>query len=431
MRALAAEKIGKSTGLKTRHYKIGCSIVLLLLFHFLYYFPSFLSHSAVLLSFFHSMSHSKNPRLYFALLLLLVSAAIIIFSEHRPSFLRPNLHMYAYVSTDDGSVTVLDLAKLQAVAKIPVGPAISDLREHTKRNEIWGVSSAGGYVFVLDAPTNQITRIPVGPSPYSLDFSPDGDRIYTTTAASDQIVAIDAASRQVLGRAHTAAEPVQAHLTPDGKNIAVVNRRAGMLSIHDARTLQLLNSIPVIPQPDEVLITPDSALAFVMSRTQTRLSVVDLDRAVLLANLELAGKPTQMLLKPDGGELYVISPEAHGLQAVNTWTHEMGDSMLLGSAPAFAIISADASEMYVSDRSASRVISVDILNRHMLAPPISVGASPSFMRFSPTDRGAKSPMLLVANESSGDVAIIRTRTYSLITLIPAGPHPTRIAVKTF
>jgi YVTN family beta-propeller protein len=67
----------------------------------------------------------------------------------------------------------------------------------------------------------------------------------------------------------------------------------------------------------------------------------------------------------------------------------------------------------------------------MLAPPISVGASPSFMRFSPTDAGAKPPMLLVANKSSGDIAIIRTRTDSLLTLIPAGPHPTRIAVKTF
>ncbi len=376
------------------------------------------------------MSHSKNFRLYFALVLL-VSAIVILLREHSPSFLRPNLHMYAYVSTADGSLTVVDLAKLQAIAKIPVGPNISDLREHTTRDEIWGVSSAGGYVFVLDTHSNQLTRIPVGSTPFALDFSPSGDRIYTTASGSDQLVAIDSVSRQVYGRAHTNAEPVQARLAPDGKNIAVVNRRAGTLSIHDARTLQLLDSIPVIPQPDEVVINPDSTLAFVMSRTQNRLSVVDLTRAVLLTNLELGGTPTQMLMKPDGGELFVISPDAHGFQAIETWTHEIADTMLLGSAPASAVINYDASEMYVADRAASHVIPIDIYNRRILSRPINVGASPNVMRFSPADLGAKSPMLLVVDESSADLAVIRTRTDALITLIPVGNQPQRLAVKTF
>jgi len=377
------------------------------------------------------MSHAKNFRLYFALVLLLVFASILLLGEHRPSFLRPNLHMYAYVSTADGALTVVDLAKLQAINKIAVGAGISDLREHTTRDEIWGVSSAGGYVFVVDTHSNQVTRIEVGPAPYSLDFSPDGDRIYTTASGSDQLVAVDTVSRQLYGRAHTNAEPVQARLTPDGKNIVVVNRRAGMVSIHDARTLQLLSSVETIPQPDEVVILPDSTMAYVMSRTQNRLSVVDLNRCVLVANLELAGKPTQILLKPDGGELYVISPEANGLQAVNTWTHEVGDTMLLGSAPTFAVITPDESAMYVSDHAASRVVVVDINNRRILGRPIPVGASPALMRFSPTDRGAEPAMLLAVNESSDDLAVIRTRTNSLITLIPVGTRPERLAVKTF
>lgn len=376
------------------------------------------------------MSHSKNPRFYFALTLLLLSAIIIILREHGPSFLRPNLHMYAYVSTANGSLTVVDLVALHSIAKIPVGSPIADLREHAKRDEIWGACPVAGYLFVLDTRSNQLIRIPVGPSPYSLDFSPTGDRIYTTTAGSDQLVAVDAASRQIYGRAHTNPDPIQARLTPDAKNILVINRRSSMLSIHDARTLQLLSSIPVIPQPDEVAITPDSSLAFVMSRTQTRLSVVDLERAVLVTNLELAGTPTQLLLKPDGGELYVISPGAHGLQVINTWTHEVGDTMLLGFAPVSGILAPEAAEMYVADRAAGRVIPLDIVNRRV-AKPIPVGATPSAMRFSPADPGAQPSMLLVVDESSDDLAVIRTRTDSLITLIPVSSHPERLAVKTF
>jgi YVTN family beta-propeller protein len=53
------------------------------------------------------------------------------------------------------------------------------------------------------------------------------------------------------------------------------------------------------------------------------------------------------------------------------------------------------------------------------------------MRFSPADAGAKSPMLLVVDESSADLAVIRTRTDALITLIPVGNQPQRLAVKTF
>ncbi len=138
-----------------------------------------------------------------------------------------------------------------------------------------------------------------------------------------------------------------------------------------------------------------------------------------------------MLLKPDGGELYVISPEAHGLQVVNTWTHELGDYMMLGSAPATAILTDDASEMYVSDREAGRVLPLDIYNRRIIGRPINVGASPSAMRFDPTEPGASPTMLLVVNESSGDLAVIRTRTDSLLTMITVGSQPQRLAVKLF
>jgi YVTN family beta-propeller protein len=179
-------------------------------------------------------------------------------------------------------------------------------------------------------------------------------------------------------------------------------------------------------------VVPDNSLAFVLSRSENRLSVVDLHRAVLLANLELAGHPTQMIMKPDGGELYVLSPEAHGLQAINTWTHEVGDYMVLGSAPSSGVLSADASLLYVSDAAAARAMSVDIVNRRIVRGDnghemlIPVGQAPGVMRFDPGES-----MLLVANEASGDLAVIRVRTNTLLTMIPTGQHPSAVAVKLF
>ena len=383
------------------------------------------------------MPRAKNFRVYFVLIILFVSLIIVLLREHRPSFLRPGLHLHAYVSsTTDGSVTVLDLISFRAIAKIYAGPSLAEILEHPKRPEIWGVSStsannAGGTIWVLDTRSNQITsRIAVGPLPYSLDFSAKADRVFTTSSAYDQLIAIDCATRAIIGKAKTGAQPIQARLTPDNKLVLVVNHRAGTLGIHDAATLQQRAEVPVIPDPEEVLAVPDGSVAFVMSRTQTRISVVDLQRGALVTNLELAGRPTQMLLKPDGGELYVISPEAHGLQVINTWTHEMGDYLLLGSAPASAILSADASTMYVADREAGRVLPVDIVNRRV-GVPINVGATPGAMRFDPSESGAPPTMLLIVDETSGDVSIIRTRTDSLLTMVPAGNKPQRIAIKLF
>jgi DNA-binding beta-propeller fold protein YncE len=376
------------------------------------------------------MPHSRNFRVYFLLAVLLLFSIVILLREHRPSFLRPGLHLNAYVATSDGSLSVVDLASLRLINKIYAGPGISDLREHALRPEIWGVSSAGGYLFVLDTRSNELAKIPVGPSPLELDFSADGKRVFTTSAASDQLIAINTASRSIAGRSRTASEPVQARITPDQKTILVVNRGSATLTLHDPATLQMRASIPVVPQPDEVAILPTSSVAFVMSRSQNRLSVVDLQRGVLLTNLELAGRPSQMLLKPDGGELYVLSPEAHVVQAINTWTHEVGDTVLVGDAPASAILTEDASEMYIADRAASRIFPVDIVNRRV-GKPINVGASPGVMRFDSSDPAAKPTMLLVADDSSGDLAVLRLRTDSLLTLIPITSNPQRLAVKLF
>ena len=382
------------------------------------------------------MNRPRNFRVYFLLAALAIAGLVVLLREHRPSFLRPDLHLSAYVTTADGNVTVVDLVKLRAVARIAVGPGLSGMREHPTRPEIFGVSTAGGYVWILDPRANQFTgqvtaRIAVGPLPYSLDFSPDGARLYTTASGNNTLVAIDVKSRGVVGRAATGREPVLAHVTPDGKAVLVVNRRDGTLGIHDAATLAQRASVAVVAQPEDVAVLPDSSMAFVLSRSERRISVVDLRRGELLTHLELAGKPTDMLLKPDGGELYVISPEAHGLQAINTWTHEVGDYMVLGSAPTRGVLSEDASLLYVSDTAAGRVTPVDIFNRRIVRDPgkgfpVPAGDAPATLRFDPAEN-----LLLVVSAGSGDLAVIRVRTNFLLTMIPVGDHPQDLAVKLF
>src|SRR5215472_16776524 len=151
------------------------------------------------------MSRRLNYRVLASAVLILILAGIEIARERRPSFLRPGLRLYAFVANaGDGTVSVIDLVRVRRIATIAVGPSPSGLRAHPKFNQIWGVSTEGGYAFAIDSANGQIlARIPVGSSPYALDFSADGNRAYITASGSATLVAIDCRTGQIVGRART------------------------------------------------------------------------------------------------------------------------------------------------------------------------------------------------------------------------------------
>jgi YVTN family beta-propeller protein len=88
-------------------------------------------------------------------------------------------------------------------------------------------------------------------------------------------------------------------------------------------------------------------------------------------------------------------------------------------------MSADASLVYVSDALANSVTPIEMAARRLLSP-ISAGRHPGPCALDPSG-----DLLLVANEDSNDVAVIRVRTQSLITMIPVGSRPSSLAIKLF
>src|SRR5215471_21413759 len=164
------------------------------------------------------MNHVSRFRVAFLLFVLSLAALIVLLREHRPSFLRPDLHSFAYVTTAAGNVSVVDLVKNSTIARVSVGPDASELLAHPKQKEIWGVSPSGGYIWVLDASNNQVSaKIATGGTPYSLVFSPDAKLAYTVSSSTNSLLAIDCLSKQITVRAGTGAQPVLARVTPDGK----------------------------------------------------------------------------------------------------------------------------------------------------------------------------------------------------------------------
>ncbi|MBI3404163.1 MAG: hypothetical protein HY046_01745 [Acidobacteria bacterium] len=110
---------------------------------------------------------------------------------------------------------------------------------------------------------------------------------------------------------------------------------------------------------------------------------------------------------------------------MNTWTNEVSEQVLLGSAPSQSTMTSDGRYLYVSDSDGGRVIPMEIEFRRV-QKPISVGQQPGILRLTPGE-----DLLLVVNEKSNDLAVVRTYTQSLITLIPVGERPRDLAIKVF
>jgi YVTN family beta-propeller protein len=375
------------------------------------------------------MARVVNPRLLVAIVLVSGVGAWVLARERRPSLLRPDLRLHAYVAnTGNGTLSIVDVPSLSVVHTVEVGPDPSGLRAHPTRDEIWGVSSSGGYVWVVDARQGRVTaRIPVGEGAYALDLSPDGQRAFVAAARSGAVTAIDCESKQVLHRVTLGQEPWLVRMAPDGRTLTVPQRGADRLVLLDAKTLATLAVIPVAERPEHVVILPDSSKAFVSAAGAGQVSVVDLRERVLLANLPLGSPAAAFMLKPDGGELFVSTPDRNSLTILNTWTNEVTETVMAGDRPASGTMGNDKPNftLYLSDEASGHVRPF-VCGLRRLLPPIQAGRRPGASRLT-----ADEELLLVVNEGSDDLAVIRVRTQSLLTLIPVGPGPRDLAIKLF
>src|SRR5207302_9569872 len=92
------------------------------------------------------MKYRSYLRVVVLAAVLTVIAGWQINREYRPPVLKAGVRLYAYVANSgDGSVSVVDLVALKAIATVPVGPDPSGLRALTPRKEIWGASTDGGF----------------------------------------------------------------------------------------------------------------------------------------------------------------------------------------------------------------------------------------------------------------------------------------------
>jgi DNA-binding beta-propeller fold protein YncE len=98
---------------------------------------------------------------------------------------------------------------------------------------------------------------------------------------------------------------------------------------------------------------------------------------------------------------------------------------MIGEDPVRGLVTDDNSLLYVANLH-SQYVTIYSIDDGRRIGSIHVGDGPSAMALS-----SSGLLLFVVDARSGDVAVVRTASRALFTLLPAGRNPNAIAVKAF
>lgn len=352
-----------------------------------------------------------------------------------------NYREYAYV-TNGGSntVTVFDVLNLRQDRVIPVGANPTGVTANPKRNEIYVVNSGSGSVSVIDAEKKSVVAtIPVQRRPYFISVNAEGTRGYVANAGSNSVSVLDLEKRRQIAVIGVGESPGKAVLSPDGRTLVVSNFQGGSASIIDVTMppaeMRVRSVFSGCPGATDIAILPDSSKAFVACSNGHRVMAIQLQsntpgqperKDALLAMLDVGKAPAALALKPDGGEIFAVNYDDGSISEINTSTNEVGGAYFIGTHPVRGLFAADDSTLYVSNFGADSLGIFSAQDGQLIPAQPRTGDGPDALAFS-----REGDLLFAVDARSGDVAVIRTSSNSLLTILPSGRNPSEIAVKSF
>ncbi|MGA3162286.1 MAG: YncE family protein [Terracidiphilus sp.] len=360
-----------------------------------------------------------------------------------------NYREYAYVTNgDSNTVTVLDVVDVRVDRELAVGQKPVAVAASPTRNEVYvvnsGTADGQGSVSVINAENNTVAgAVNVHRLPVSIEIDSKGGLAYVANSGSNSISVLDLKTRREIAAIGAGEEPVAARLSPDNKALAVVNRRGNSVSLFNPATRRLRAVFTGCPGASDAVILPDSSKVFVPCSAGHQIMAIALahpevhssqpgrapfvpaqpDR--LEALLDVGQAPMQLALKPDGGEVFALNSLSDSISEIITGTDDVNSVTLIGDTPVRGLVSADNSLLYVANFR-SQYVTVYAIDEGQRVASIHAGDGSSALAFS-----SSGLLLFVVDSRSGDVAVVRTASRSLFTLIPAGRAPNAIAVKAF
>ncbi len=329
--------------------------------------------------------------------------------------------------------------------ELPVGQNPVAVTASATRNEVYVVNSGAPATSRLHhrhqcgRTTPSPPPSPVRRQPVALALAPKNDLAYVANSASNNVSVIDLKTRHEVAVIGAGEQPSALRVSPDGKDSCRRQPPRQLRQPHRSRYATGPRVFSGCPGASDVVILPDSSKVFAACSAGHQIMAIALAHAAgkptpadpaqpdrVEALLGVGHQPLQLALKPDGGEIFVTNSQSDSISEIITGHQRCAGRIPDGRQPRARSGLRRQCPCSTSATCARREVTIYAIDDGKRAGAIHVGDGPSALAFSSAGH-----LLFVVDAGSGDVAVVRTASHSLFTLLPAGRGPNAIAVKAF
>jgi YVTN family beta-propeller protein len=264
----------------------------------------------------------------------------------------------AYVSNQDGGVTVIDLTRLEPIKTIDVGgKGPRGIAVTPDGKYLLTANQHTGDVSVVDTTDDRVVRrIPIGKNPEFLRISPDGNTAFVTyepsatgrppTAGAEkeaqkdndenktpaEVAVIDLGTGTVIRRLVAGLETEGIEFTPDGKSLAVTNEADNTITVYDLTDGKLVRTVDISAygnRPRGIKISPNGSEYAVTMEFSDKVLILDRDFK-LRKTVATEPGPYGVAFDRDGRYLWVDAARGGKLQVFDTTDYHVVATIAVG-----------------------------------------------------------------------------------------------------
>lgn len=272
--------------------------------------------------------------------LALMTSAPSPAAAHPP---KPHRQLYAYVTSLDGHVYVIDTRtnNVLTIATTSLGGGPDQVAVTPDGAGLY-VTNAFKYVSAVNIAKKTVTNIPFDTTELSPDIlygeaiAPDGKHAYVAVQNpfhGDKVSVIDTATNQVSATIKT-SNPDQVVINPSGKRLFVADDK-GSLSVVNTTNDQVIATIHLNEPANGMAVTPDGKRLYVTGDSGA-VTVVNLAKRKIVRTIPGAGTGG-LAISPNGRRVYVVGVDNKARQGtvsvINTTTGKVTKTIPIGDTP--------------------------------------------------------------------------------------------------
>jgi DNA-binding beta-propeller fold protein YncE len=361
---------------------------------------------------------------------------------------------YCFVANQGSrSVAAVNLETFRVQQQISLDSAPAAVVAHPSKPKVFVLAPDAGTVYEIDAATLAVSRrARAGNLAVGMLISPAGDSLWVLYRDPAILVELPLDSLKPGRRVRLPSPPDSFDLstTRDRDNpvlAAVASRTDRTIALASLGKAVVQRTIAAGAEPSLISFGQDGGILIAGNEPERSITIFDVVTGKRVVRLPLPLAPRHFCATSDGGQLFVTGDGMDAVVVVFPYLTEVYQTILAGRAPGAMAVTDDASGLsllMVANRETGGITVLDF-NDYTLVAIVAVGQGPGQILLTPAP---ERQYVLVLNERSGDLAVIRTRALAttpngaqrqlnarersapLFTLIPVGERPVSAAVVT-